>query len=290
MRSSAWPRWALCALLLSGCTSIEIGEQDAFDAKRTVSARLLERLDVTRKEGRLPVAEDVELSTWHLRQREGARGVLLYFGGNGYLMIESHHILQGILRSPVDVFTHDYRGFGESDGEPGVEAMKADALAVYDHVRGTLGVPPERIVVHGQSLGTFVALWVAARRPVAGVVLETPVTTVEDLLGHLAPWWTRAFISFQVDPALTGESNLERIRDLSAPLLVLAGAEDAIAHPDMARALFEAAPVEDKRLEIFPEGSHNDLPPRTDYQAAHRAFVRDVLPPSPAPSRADASR
>lgn len=273
-----FPRLVLAPLLLTcACTTVELRERQAFDAKRTVSTDLLQRLGVTREAGRLEVEPGVELSTWHLR-KPGAQGTVLYFGGNGYLMVNAHDILLGVADGPVDVFTFDYRGYGESDGEPSVAATKRDALAVYDHLIGARGVDPDRLVLHGQSLGSFVAAYVADQRPVAGVVLETPVTNVEDLLGHLAPWWTRALIRFDVDPALASEDNLERVADLRVPLLLIAGEEDPIAHPDMARALLEAAGSRDKQLAVLDGGSHNDLPPRADYRSHRARFLSRVLP------------
>ena len=267
---------AAWTLLAAGCTTVEIGENDAFDAKRTVSEHLLRKLGVTRRTQFVSSPEGITLSTWHLTQ-DGARGTVLYFGGNGYLMVNAHDILEGILQAPVDMLSFDYRGFGESEGKPSVDGLKKDALVVYDHLRDVLQVAPDAIVLHGQSLGSFVALWVASQRPVAGVVLETPVTGVRDLLSHLAPWWTRAFIRFDVDAALLREDNLERVRQLSVPLLIIAGGEDPIAHPDMARRLFERAPGPGKTLEVLPGGKHNDLPPRPDYRDAYRQFLTKVL-------------
>lgn len=261
----------------AACTTVTLEEGDAFDVKRTVSEGLLGRLGATRSEKRIEVEPGIALSAWHL-ERPLARGTVLYFGGNGYVMVNGHDILLGLLSAPVDVLTVDYRGYGQSDGAPSVGAFKRDALEVYDHLTRDLGVPPDRIVVHGQSLGSFVALFVASQRPVAGVVLETPVTNVEDLLDHLAPWWTRLFIRFEVAPPLLKEDNLARVEALEAPLLVLAGEEDTVAHPDMARSLFARAKTSVKRLEVLPGAKHNDLPPRDDYQTAYRAFLEEVLP------------
>lgn len=264
-------------LTVAACTTVDIEERYAFDAKRTVSQAQLDALGYRREQLRIPVGDGLSLDAWHLHRKAGARGTLLYFGGNGHLMVNGYHIMQGILQGPANVLTVDYRGYGQSDGTPSIAALKQDALRVYDHLRSH-GTGPEQIVVHGQSLGSFVALWVARRRPVAGVVLETPVSNVEALFGHLAPWWTRAFIRFDIDPKLTEEDNLERISGLTVPLLVLAGETDRVAHPDMARELFDAAPGPDKRLEVLPGGGHNDLPPREDYRGHFRTFLSRVLP------------
>ncbi|MEL6184932.1 MAG: alpha/beta fold hydrolase [Myxococcota bacterium] len=280
-------RLALIFCTLLGCTTIHLEEEHAFDAKRTVSEQQISELGAQRTRFSIPIAEDMSLSAWWLRRME-SRGTLLYFGGNGYLMVNSYHIMQGILQGPVDVLTVDYRGYGQSDGTPSIADLKADALAVYDYAVAS-GVPKDAIAVHGHSLGSFVALWVASKRDVAAVILETPVTHVEDLLGHLAPWWSRLFIGFDVDPALLAENNRARIRKLRRPLLILAGEEDKVAHPDMAKTLFEEAASEDKHLEVFPGGGHNDLPLRSDYRASFQSFLERIFPsPSTVSPKIDA--
>jgi pimeloyl-ACP methyl ester carboxylesterase len=72
----------------------------------------------------------------------------------------------------------DYRGSGRSSGVPTIAALKADALQVFDQVNARY---PGRVVLHGQSLGSFVAAYVAQQRPAArGMVLESTTTNVRD--------------------------------------------------------------------------------------------------------------
>lgn len=260
--------------MLSACTTITLEEHEAFDAKRTVSSELLTRLGCRREVATLEVEPGVELSTWHLTKPE-ARATILYFGGNGYLMEVAHDILLGVADGPYDVFTFDYRGYGESSGQPSVSALKSDALAVYDHVVTDIGVPPEQLVLHGHSLGSFVALYVANRRKVAGVIIETPITDVEALMSRLVPWWARWLVRFDIAEPLLEADNRAQVARLTRPLLIIAGESDPIAHPDMARELHERAGGR-ARLEILPGGGHNDLPPREDYRRRRAEFLREV--------------
>ena len=259
------------------CTTITLEEKHAFDTRRTVSHELLSELGLTRTALKVPTAPNTHISSWYLK-KASSRGVLLYFGGNGYLMVHGYYILQGITGGPADVFTIDYRGYGESDGEAGVAATKEDALAVYDYLIKEYNLTPDKIIVHGQSLGSLVATWVASQRPVGGLILETPLTTIDTLLSHLVPWWAQAFIRFDVAPVLKAEDSLERIRNYTGPLLIIAGENDVVTNPKMAKTLYEASPSVDKALHILPRGDHNDLPPRTDYIHLHRSFVERVLP------------
>lgn len=77
----------------------------------------------------------------------------------------------------VDSYFADYRGYGQSEVVPTIDALKADALAVYDSLVASGRVRPEALIVHSHSMGTFIATYPATQRPVAGLVLESPVTS-----------------------------------------------------------------------------------------------------------------
>lgn len=270
----------LCLLAASwlGCTQVTLKETQAFDVRKTVSNEFVRSLGYAKTEITM-ASEGLELSGWHL-QKKNARGTILYFGGNGYVMSQAHPILRGLGQLPANLVTFDYRGYGENSGQPTVQGLKTDALSAYDFVVKDLHVDASQLVVHGQSLGSLIAPYVAKNRSVSGVVIETPVTNVDDLLAYLAPWWTRAFIRFDVDEKLRAEDNLHRVAQLSAPLLIIAGAEDRVAHPDMAKKLFQKAASEKKTLEVLSGGGHNDLPTRKDYLDAYRSFLDSIWPRS----------
>jgi alpha-beta hydrolase superfamily lysophospholipase len=139
-------------------------------------------------------------------------------------------------------------------------------------------VSADRLVVWGHSLGSFLATYVANEREVAGVVLENPATNVDDWVGSLIPWYVRLFLGVDVAPALRGESNLKRVRNLEAPLLVVGGANDNVTDPAMARRLHEAAGSPDKQLIVVEDGSHNGLYEESDVRKAYRTLVDQVGP------------
>lgn len=213
--------------LLTACSTVKIEERDAFDRKRTVEPEALRARGVEITDRRLSVQEGVAL---HARRyhRPESRGTILVYGGNGFLMVTAHDLLEALLALHVDVVMFDYRGYGQSGGEPSVAALKADALAVHDWVTGELGVPPERLVLHGHSMGTLVATWAAEQRGAAAVVMESPVTDIEDLTDRMTPWIADLFVSFEIDPALSAERNGPRVAALDVPLLLLVGEEDNV--------------------------------------------------------------
>lgn len=271
---------ALLAFAGMGCNTIPITEQDVFMPKPSVTPVSFDVEGVQLNEFYLPVSDSVQLNAWHLTQPE-ARGTVLFFGGNGFYLVQSLGYIQALTGHPVNVVMYDYRGYGRSGGAPSVAAFKRDAVAMYQHVRSQLGVPAQRLVVHGHSLGTFLATYVGTTYDVGGIVLENPATNVNDWVKGLAPWYVRLFVSFEVDEDLRGESNLQRVRTMGpTPLLTIAGAQDNITAPDMARTLHEEAATPAKTLVVVEDGGHNYLYEDAAYEAAYRQLLDRVLLPA----------
>jgi hypothetical protein len=276
------------ATLLASCTSIKINEGDVFLPKPSITpASFAEETfgepGLRFEEVFIPVpaaddasadstaADSLRLNGWHL-MRPGARGTVVLFGGNGFYLVQSRGYVEALTRLPVNVFLWDYRGYGQSGGSPSVAGFKRDALAVVDWLAAERGVAPSRMVVHGHSLGTFLATYVATERDVAGVVLENPATSVDGWIDALTPWFASLFVRFEVDERLRVESNLDRVRQVEAPLLVVGGKGDEVTPPAMARELHEAAVASFKALLVL-DGGHNGL----YEQPAFRGAYRDLL-------------
>jgi hypothetical protein len=270
---------AALLMLIAGCSSIQIDEGDVFLPKPSVTPASFDRDGVTLDVQDIAVTDSVRLNAWHLTQPE-ARGTVLFFGGNGFYLVQSRGYIDAITRHPVDAFMYDYRGYGRSGGSPSVSALKQDAVALYDSLTQRAGIDPNRLVVHGHSLGAFLALHLAEERPVAGVALENPATNVDEWVSSLAPWYVRMFVSFEVDADLRGESNLKRVRVMDAiPLLVVGGEEDNVTPPAMARRLHDEASTPQKQLVIVEGGSHNELYETDVYQQAYTEWLNRSLPP-----------
>jgi len=262
-------------VLLFSCTTIPIRERDAFDAKRTVTADDLRRKGMALQEITFSSDDTVQLKAWYL-SREDARGTVLYLGGNGFLLAISEEIFSAFHAQGMNVFAFDYRGYGRSSGKPSVQGLKNDVRAAYAYLAGKLHVSPDRLVIHGHSLGTVFALWLANQNHAAGVVLESPITDAKDLTNRLVPTLLKPFVRFEIDEALLQDSNLEQITRLQKPLLIVTGVDDPITPKVMAEMLYERATVKDKNLIIIDKGGHNDLPPNKTYRQALSEFYTSL--------------
>jgi hypothetical protein len=273
----------LATLLLAGCSNVRIDESDVFLPKPSVTPASFNMDGVSLNELYFTVDDSLQLNAWHLTQPD-AEATVLFFGGNGFYLVQSLGYIRALTGFPVNVFMYDYRGYGRSDGEPSVPAFKRDAEAAYRLVTDSLGASPDRLVVHGHSLGTFLATHVASQQPAAGLVLENPATDVDGWVDSVVPWFVRLFVDLEVDDTLQGESNVAALRESDVPLLIVGGENDNVTSPDMARTLHDEAANTPKDLVIVEEGSHNELYTASAYQAAYAALLDTVR------TRADSSK
>lgn len=169
-----------------------------------------------------------------------------------------------------DVLLLDYRGYGLSEGRPSQRGVVADARAALAHLVEERGLPESRVALFGRSLGGAIAVELAAGRGLAGVVLESTFTSLEDMARRLVGPLSRLVSGFE---------SVERIAELRAPLLVLHGDRDEIVPFALGRALFEAAP-EPKRFAPIDGAGHNDTVSvgGRDYLRQIGDFLDEVAP------------
>ena len=268
---------------LVACSAITIDEETVFQPKPSVTPETFDLDGVALDVQSIPVADSVSVDAWYLTQ-SSAQATVLFFGGNGFYLVQSRGYLRALSRPPVNALLWDYRGYGRSEGSPSAETLRQDALAVHDSLVARPSVTPNRLLVWGHSLGSFLATYVASQRSVGGVVLENPATNVEDWTSHLFPWYIRLFLGVDVDPALKEDDNLERIRQLEVPLLVVGGKDDPVTDPEMARRLHAEAASEQRQLVLVEGGAHNGLYDAPEVQDAYYDLVEHVTTSTPRPA------
>jgi uncharacterized protein len=147
-----------------------------------------------------------------------------------------------------NVLAFDYRGFGDSPGEPTEAGMYADTRAAYDWLRSQRGVPAERIIIYGVSFGGAPASWLSAHVDAAGLVLDATFTSVPDIGARRYPFLPiRSLAKNRFDTHA-------RLDSISEPKLVLHGRADALAPFDMGETNFRDAPEPKRWLEV--RGAH----------------------------------
>jgi len=216
--------------------------------------------------------DGVRLSAWALPDTAGAsrKSWVLYLHGNGGNISHSDRFYALLLELGVKVFAVDYRGYGQSEGEPSEAGLTLDADAAYEYLRQQLQVPGGHIVIFGSSLGSCVAVKLAASADAAGLILEGAPTSIADRGQELYP-----FLPVKLLMKDRYES-LARIGQLHMPKLFIHAADDAIIPIAHGRKLFDRALEPKKFVEVT--GGHNDAYVQDDvrYFTAVSQFIAEV--------------
>lgn len=264
------PLWRLCigvamAMAVAGCQTFRLSDEDIFRPQPGVALSGdglgSARMDYLLEPQSLTTTDGVRLVGVLLR-RHGAERTVLYFGPNlSTVERTAPRIAMALAPLNVNLAMFDYRGYGASGGGTiTVPRLMTDAEEVFDHVTSLPGIEPGSTVVHGMSLGSFMAGHVAARRPFAGLVLEGSATSAEDFAAAQIPWFAKPVVRLEISPGLQGQGNLQYMDDIEEPLLVLVGERDTVTPPVFSRRLFEAStlPTSKKRLFVIPNATHNN--------------------------------
>lgn len=191
-----------------------------------------------------------ELHGWWVPAVGESRGTVVYFHGNHANLTHHARFVRWLPGRGFNLLLFDYRGFGESEGQPTRAGTVADGIAALDFA---LARDPDRTVLFGHSLGGAVGIVAAANRDrVRAIVVESSFPSYRAAARSLAPW-----IGFLI-PLLVSEG-LDPLASLAAlpprPLLIIHGTEDEITPVELGRDLFAAA-HQPKRLHIVEGGGH----------------------------------
>lgn len=186
------------------------------------------------KEIELATADGERLVAWYAPAEEG-QPTLFYLHGSAGALAHRAGRIRLFRASGYGVFLLAYRGYSGSTGTPSESTIVADALMAYDRLK-TLGVPEDEVVIYGESLGTAVAVQVAANRRPGGLVLESPFSSAVDVGSYRYPYLPVYWL------LKDRFESLRHIGQVKAPLLVLHGERDRVVPVRFARKLFAAAP------------------------------------------------
>jgi fermentation-respiration switch protein FrsA (DUF1100 family) len=219
-----------------------------------------------------PLIRDVYLRTAddnqiHARwfQHPQATGAILYCPGNaGNLEYRNRLVSDLAAELKMSVLIFDYPGYGESQGHPTEKGCYAAATAAYDWLTHDAGIPPDHLIIYGESLGGGVAVDLASRRPHRTLVLVRTFSSVPDVAQarFLLP------IAWLVQNRF---DSLSKIADCRQPVFIAYADKDQVIPGGQAQKLKAACPGP-AELFLLKGLGHND-PPGPDFYAALRSFL-----------------
>ena len=211
---------------------------------------------------------------WRARNRlarSAARGTpfFLYFHGNGGSLRWRDERFRALIADGSGLVALSYRGYGGSSGRPTETGLIEDATAAYAFAIARYSA--ERIVLWGESLGSALAITLAAEKPVGCLVLEAPFTSAVDV--GVQHYW---FVPVRLLMKDQFRSD-RRISKVTAPVLIVHGENDAVVPIILGERLFGLIQASKRFVRVAGAG-HNDL--GADAVAAAKRFIAEQLRPS----------
>ena len=217
-------------------------------------------------------ADGTRLHGWLRHTAEGtvSPGLVIYFGGNAEEVSWQIHDAEAL--APWSTAAFNYRGYGLSEGSPSEKALVADALAIHDRLAAREDIDRNRIVVFGRSLGSGVAVQLAASRPVHAVMLVSPYDSLRSIARKQYPFVPVSLLLKHPFDSLVRAPGIE------TPLLVMAGERDRLIPSRYSRRLHDAW-AGPKRWVLIPGAAHNDIHGRPRYWPTMREFLASLTHP-----------
>ena len=202
------------------------------------------------------------LNIW--QANPGQPRAILYFGGNGENVVSTIPSLGKLFPHHTVYFVH-YRGYGGSTGSPSEKGLFQDALNIYDHVQAN----HREISAIGRSLGSGVAIHLAAQRKLEKLVMVTPYDSIEVLAKESLPF-------FPISLLLKDKyRSIDLVPEIETPTLVLIAEHDDViprASTDRLVAAFDPARVV---THVFEEATHNTIGGDPEYLSRLQLFLDD---------------
>ena len=193
-----------------------------------------DKISVDIQKVKIPTSDNIELLGWYHEKNLKDHKTLVYFHGNAGSLENRIHKLNHFKNMNINFLIIAWRGFSGNNGKPTEEGLYIDGKSAIDWLIKK-GVDEKNLILYGESLGTGVATHLAQNKNYAGVILETPFTSMIDTAKKFYPY-------IPVSLLLKDKfENYKKIKNINSPILVMHGEVDQIVPFFMGKKIYELA-------------------------------------------------
>ena len=193
-----------------------------------------DKIKVDIEEVQIKTSDNINLLGWFHKKDLNKFKTIVYFHGNAGKLENRIHKLNHFKDMDINFLIISWRGFSESSGRPTEQGLYKDGKSAIDWLKN-MGLDDKDIILYGESLGTGIAIEIAQNKNFAGLILETPFTSMIDAAKNVYPY-------IPVDFLLKDRyENDKKIKNINIPLLVMHGEEDQIIPYKMGKKIYEIA-------------------------------------------------
>ena len=201
------------------------------------------------EEVNLTATDGTMLNAW-LKRPDPGKATILFFQGNGDTLANYPDFFRALGNAGLGVLAVNYRSYGGSEGIPTEENIYSDSEDAFQFLE-TNGF--KKIIVLGRSLGSGVAVNIATKKNVAGVILLSPYTSIMKRASELYWFLPVRFISNYKF------NSLEKISRITVPILLVHGSLDTLLPPSNSNELMAAVTSPKKELKLYSDSDHNNI-------------------------------
>ena len=205
--------------------------------------------------------DHIKLNGWFIKAPKST-STILFLHSNAGNMGDRLDKIDLFHKMGLNVFIVDYRGYGKSQGHPTEKGMYLDSVAAWDYLLARMDVNPKRIIGYGESLGGAAVIDLASRYPVAAMISDSSFSSAADMAKKILPIVPTFLLSVKMD-------SVGKIKNISAPKLIIHSPEDEMIPYAQSQKLFQAAAEPKVFLEIT--GDHNE-----GYDVARSVYVAGI--------------
>ena len=200
----------------------------------------------------IPTSEGLTLGGWFVSSAASSTAfTVIVFNGNAGNRSDRAPLAAALRAHGIQVLLFDYRGFGGNDGTPTEAGLRADARAARAYVLGRSDVDASRLVYLGESLGSAVAIGLAAEYPPAALIVRSPFPSLVDVGRMHYPFLP---VRWLLEDRFAAIDDIGRV---VCPVLAIAGDQDRIIPVALSRRVYEATSAA-KEFVIVQGADHND--------------------------------
>ena len=193
-----------------------------------------DKISVDIEKVKIETLDNIELLGWYHEKNLKDSKTLVYFHGNAGSLENRIHKLNHFQDMNINFLIIAWRGFNGNKGKPSERGLYIDGKSAIDWLKKK-GVDEKNLILYGESLGTGVATHLAQNKNYAGVILETPFTSMVDAAKNFYPY-------IPINLLLKDKfENFKKVKNINTPILVMHGEVDQIVPFSMGKKIYEIA-------------------------------------------------
>jgi pimeloyl-ACP methyl ester carboxylesterase len=260
------------ALYLGQSNLVFMPSRDVIETPEILSIKF-ENIQITTR-------DNVNLDSWFVPAKDNdlvGKGVILFCHGNGGNISNRISYLPIFRELGLATFLFDYRGYGKSGGTPTEEGTYADVEAAWQYLTQERQIPPQKIIIYGESLGGAIASYLAQKNSqqngndnAGGLVLASTFTSISDRAAELYPFMPIRFLS------RFSYNSIDRLPSIKIPVLVIHSIDDEIIPFHHGERNFQVANQPKKLVRL--RGDHNGgfLDSLETYRNGVNEFIQSI--------------